>query len=320
MELLIFTIVALSVFVGLAVDRLYESRRRKSQRRKFFGSESDDADLGMDPELARECLAAINGLTASVDDNVVRHASRVAEISDGLRFENSGDANVVLAAAAKLIDANRQLQTELASAKDEIEIQQRQIHEYMNEARTDELTGLANRRAFEQELGRAVALWHRKESPLSLLVIDVDHFKRFNDYHGHQVGDIVLQRVAQVMSSGLREMDFVARFGGEEFAVILPATTQCDALTVAERIRVRIAAEILRHDEKQLRITVSVGVAQALPDEKKAKFVKRADSALYAAKNGGRNCTAFCNGDRHRLITPAYDDITSEPQAVTIGV
>ncbi len=309
MDFLIFVIATISVFVGVAVDRWFEGWRKNRRRQSFFGSDSDEfsGDSGIDPQLAREWLQSMKGLTATVDDNVVRHATRVEEISNGLQYQDSGDSKSVVEAATQLIDANRQLQSELASAKDEIQIQQRQINEYMTEARTDGLTGLANRRALDQELTRAVKQSNHRRTPLSLLLIDVDHFKRFNDYHGHQVGDLVLQRVSELLELSVRELDFVARFGGEEFAVILPGTDRNQAITVAERIRMRIADDDLVHEGTQLCVTVSIGLAQATPDEPKAELVKRTDESMYAAKNGGRNCTSICADGKHHLVEPVYE-------------
>jgi diguanylate cyclase len=256
---------------------------------------------GIDAELARELFQTLNGLTAAFGDNVHRHTSRVTQISDELSLEMH-DPKVVLAAATKLVEANQQLQSDLASAKDEIQIQQRQIHEYMTEARTDALTGLANRRAFDEELRRRMAHRNRQGVPLSLALLDVDQFKRFNDFHGHQTGDKVLQSVARALTTTAREMDFVARYGGEEFAVIMAGTRLHEAIVAAERFRVAVEQDRLTHDGAKLGVTVSVGLAEALPEEDKARLVKRADSSLYAAKDFGRNYSFFHDGKGYQPI------------------
>src|SRR6185503_7619557 len=106
--------------------------------------------------------------------------------------------------------------------------------------RTDALTGLANRRAFDDELNRRFAEWQRRKTMFSLLILDVDHFKKFNDTHGHQAGDAVLTGVAATLRQTFREMDLVARYGGEEFAAILPVTNLTEALRAAERARAAI--------------------------------------------------------------------------------
>lgn len=151
---------------------------------------------------------------------------------------------------------------------------------------TDALTGLNNRRLFDQKINGEFSLAQRYQRPMALMLFDVDHFKRFNDTYGHDQGDRVLQAIARVMRS-LRSIDVPCRYGGEEFAVILPNTTMPCALQAAERLRAAVAA--LEVDG--LRVTISIGVA-ALPEQPADSpddLVKAADQALYAAKEGGRN-------------------------------
>jgi diguanylate cyclase len=151
------------------------------------------------------------------------------------------------------------------------------------------LTGLANRRAFDDEISRRFAEWERRKTTFSLLMLDVDHFKKFNDTHGHQAGDQVLRDVAAALSQVTREMDLVARYGGEEFAVILPVTPLADALRAAERARAAIEASITRVAGADLRVTTSIGVGQISAGDTAEGLVQRADAALYAAKKAGRN-------------------------------
>jgi diguanylate cyclase (GGDEF)-like protein len=152
---------------------------------------------------------------------------------------------------------------------------------------TDPLTGLNNRRRF---FALAEAEWVRAgryERPLSMLMIDIDHFKSVNDRFGHDVGDKVITRVAEVCWSGKREMDILARVGGEEFAILLPETTVGDAVLVAERLRAAVAAA--QHPQVP-QVTVSIGAAQASATANSiAKLMKQADNALYDAKRQGRN-------------------------------
>jgi diguanylate cyclase (GGDEF)-like protein len=155
-------------------------------------------------------------------------------------------------------------------------------------ARTDELTGLPNRRAFNEELARACARAARSSDPLSLCALDLDHFKNVNDRFGHQVGDEVLAKTAEVLRATLREGDVAARFGGEEFVALLPVTDSATAHAVAERIRAAIAAAPVRPG---LGVTVSIGTASATAaaDHDASDLVRRADRALYAAKRAGRD-------------------------------
>jgi two-component system cell cycle response regulator len=157
-------------------------------------------------------------------------------------------------------------------------------------SRTDPLTEIANRRAFEEELHARFEHACRYNRPLSLAMIDVDHFKDINDTYGHQAGDMVLRRLAGVLRRCSRQSDVVARYGGEEFAVILPETQLFDALQFAEKIRAAVAAEDMGEGMPP-RVTVSIGVAAMGHSifRTAAELVAAADAALYRAKAKGRN-------------------------------
>ena len=160
------------------------------------------------------------------------------------------------------------------------------------EAETDALTGLANRKAFDHKLRKLAIQAMESGRPLSLFVTDIDHFKRFNDTYGHQMGDVVLKLVAQRLRHHLRPEDVAARYGGEEFVVLLPDTALAPAAAIAERIRRDISTHRLRErgDGRDLgRVTISAGVAEFRPGEPLKAFFERADQALYAAKRRGRN-------------------------------
>ena len=175
----------------------------------------------------------------------------------------------------------------------------------MAEARVDALTALANRRACDDELMCRFAEWQRTESTFSLLLVDVDHFKGFNDTHGHQAGDQVLHRVAQVLVATMGEMDFVARYGGEEFLIILPSTTLAEACCAAERARKAISSAVCRWEDTELRVQASVGVSVVGPGDTPRSLFKRGDAALYAAKESGRDRSYFHDGSQSRPVEEA---------------
>jgi len=154
------------------------------------------------------------------------------------------------------------------------------------DAMSDGLTGVHNRRWLDDRLPRFLARHRHAQTPFSVLLLDVDHFKRFNDTYGHAVGDVVLRTVANVVVAALRPGDAVARYGGEEFVVLLPATDLEGARLVAERVRERIATTEL---DDLPSIHVSIGVAQVAAAEDAASLVARADARLYQAKQNGRN-------------------------------
>jgi diguanylate cyclase (GGDEF)-like protein len=155
---------------------------------------------------------------------------------------------------------------------------------------TDALTGIANRRTFDERLAIEVARANRYGTPLSLVMIDLDNFKELNDRFGHLAGDEVLKRVASLVDREKRLGDVVARYGGEEFGAILPHTEARAAAIWAERVRQMIAGTEVRSEAGALNITASFGLAGAAPDrEEPATLIEEADRALYEAKRQGRN-------------------------------
>jgi diguanylate cyclase (GGDEF)-like protein len=161
-------------------------------------------------------------------------------------------------------------------------------------AKTDALTGFINHKAFFDELNREVARSKRTNGSLSLILLDVDNFKLFNDVHGHQVGDLILRQVAQLIKGNIRTVDTAARYGGDEFAVILAETDVVQAEVVAERIRRAIAGYQLSLRGQAFCVTISAGIARLAPDRTLADLVSDADAALYRAKSKGRNAIAVC--------------------------
>ncbi|NOZ33626.1 MAG: GGDEF domain-containing protein, partial [Alphaproteobacteria bacterium] len=156
----------------------------------------------------------------------------------------------------------------------------------------DALTRIANRKCFDERLAREMGIAGRDNTPLTLVMMDIDHFKRFNDTYGHLTGDQVLKLVASTIKSSTRSTDLAARYGGEEFAIIVPACSLEGAVQIAEKVREAVQAkELLKRstNEKLGRITISGGVAQWRNGESTSEFIERADIALYQAKSNGRN-------------------------------
>ncbi len=163
---------------------------------------------------------------------------------------------------------------------------ERGISELKQMALLDPLTGLYNRRAFELTLAER----DPADGSLALILLDIDHFKRINDQFGHAAGDIALQRFANILMTIFRQKDFIARIGGEEFAVILPDTTMNEAYEFAERVRKTAENDAFEHSDGIVRLTISAGVCQAAADVTSfSDMTKKADISLYIAKNNGRN-------------------------------
>jgi diguanylate cyclase len=180
----------------------------------------------------------------------------------------------------------------MRESADRIENLERDLESALREAALDGLTGIANRRSFEQMLRRLAGETMNSGKDLSLLMVDIDHFKRVNDTWGHQTGDRVICHVAACLRQSVRGEDVVARYGGEEFAVLLPHTDLSSAATVGENIRALLTREPLRLEvtPPMAAITVSIGASAYDPGEPLAEWVARADEALYHAKVEGRNC------------------------------
>jgi len=153
----------------------------------------------------------------------------------------------------------------------------------------DFLTKLVTRKIFDDELSREVTRAHRHRRPLSLVMVDVDHFKKVNDGHGHDAGDAVLTEVGRILKSQVRESDLAARLGGEEVGIIMPETRLEDASALADRVRHYLAATLIRHKTISLSVTASFGCAMLVEQETASDLYRRADEKLYEAKNGGRN-------------------------------
>lgn len=165
----------------------------------------------------------------------------------------------------------------------------------------DYLTGALNRQAFFQFLSREYARLQRNNAPCSIVMTDLDHFKRINDRHGHQAGDEVLKYIADFLQQRLRPYDLICRFGGEEFLICFPDTELNAAYSIIERIREKLAESVIKlKDGVEIKITSSFGVAQLSPTEDWDQSIKRADAALYQAKDEGRNRTIVSKGEEQK--------------------
>jgi diguanylate cyclase len=283
---------ALLLFIALSLG-VWLGRRQASA-----GSRASESDRAL------RVLEKLFDWTARFASDVSEYraiVSRLAERFSDVRAEGVGqNANdqrtVTLNLLEQIVSANENVQDRLAAAETKLQQQAGEIACYVSEARTDALTGLPNRRAFDDELTRRFAAWRRHEARLSMLLVDVDHFKKFNDRHGHLAGDAVLHEVAQALHATMRQSDLVARFGGEEFAAVLPHSDIGEARQAAERVRRAIQQRVFRFEDRSLQVTVSCGAAQALRGEDSASLITRADAALYSAKKAGRNAAYWHDG------------------------
>lgn len=214
---------------------------------------------------------------------------------DGLRAIVEG----LVATAKEMEESNQKLEERLSASKLEINELQVNLEAVRTESLTDPLTQLANRKFFDTTLQEAIDFSRDNDEPLSLMMTDIDHFKKFNDTFGHLTGDQVLRLVAMSVKQNVKGQDTAARYGGEEFAVILPNTVLRSAITVADHIRRAVMTkELMKRStgEHLGRVTISIGVAALQPGDTPASLIDRADTCLYAAKRNGRN-RVLCETD-----------------------
>ena len=208
----------------------------------------------------------------------------------------------------QIVNANHQLQSRLDSAEEKLEQQTKQLAGDLSEARTDSLTSLANRRAFDQKMDECFTNWQKSKQVFSLALVDIDHFKKINDTFGHPAGDAVLREMAARMRDLNGECVLIARYGGEEFGLIFQGDAQSAAATM-ERLRLAVAERPFSAEGVSIPVTISSGVARVIGDERIGKFVRRADEALYSAKMGGRNRVFIHNG----ILCELFGNPTSAP-------
>jgi diguanylate cyclase len=263
---------------------------------KFFRSPIADMALCDMSIRARETLKTVldmvakaksdaNGIGAAIDDvstQFLANVTGLADLIDSLVDETS-----------RIVGRSERLGLDLKQSADKIDVLERTLQDARREATTDGLTGIANRRYFDVSLQTMSGDAMNSGDDLSLLLVDIDHFKKVNDTWGHATGDEVIQLVAATLTQNVKGQDCAARYGGEEFAVILPGTPIDAAVRVGDNIRTALGRRLFvpRHAQEAVcNVTVSIGAACYDPGEPLAEWVKRADAALYQAKRSGRNC------------------------------
>ncbi len=261
---------------------------------RFFGQGSSESF----EEIGIQLNAELKKLTESMEqssvhtadfDKTLSHAG--AELDRGVPDIKSIVQKLSVATRA-IQERNKELEGQLQSSMTEVGGLRTRMETVRKESLTDALTGLANRRSFDDTAQKAVNAALAEGKPMSLIISDVDHFKKFNDTYGHPIGDQVLRLVAQCLKSNVKGKDLAARFGGEEFVVVLPETTLESAAAVASDIRKSVETKkiVQKSTGKDMgTVTLSLGVAQFSPGEQIADLLNRADACLYAAKRGGRN-------------------------------
>ncbi len=248
-------------------------------------------------------LRELGSWTQEYSGNVSQYQSRLGELSD-LAKRAGGASKVdhgVASLLGEIMQTNTALQKRLDAAEKQLENQTRQIESYLTEARTDGLTKLANRRAFDAKIEEMFNAYRKGGKSFVVVIIDIDHFKKINDTYGHPAGDEVLRQVASVLSQSFENAYILARYGGEEFVMLLASPLRVAADRV-DNVRKLLASEQLRVGDKDIVVTLSAGLSEPRDEFVSAATLRRADEALYVAKNIGRNRVYYHDGRQAVLV------------------
>lgn len=266
------------------------------RRRKNHQNELNHARREL--KRAKAVIRELEAISNHVRSSLSQHQASIITFKDrlaSLGADNEGAAWQQLCdEAERILRPTMKLSNEIAQAYDEIR-QQTHLLMTFTEVRTDPLTGVSNRRALDETLNNLFAMKSRYQTSFSIIIFDIDHFKQVNDRQGHLHGDGILREVAHHFDDCVRETDLVARFGGEEFVLVLPQTDLTGACVLADRIRDLV--------QQKMKITISGGVAIVLDGDTPGSLLARADSALYSAKAAGRNRVYRHDGQRIEAVT-----------------
>ncbi|WP_299348189.1 GGDEF domain-containing protein [uncultured Maritalea sp.] len=273
--------------------------------REFFDNPSDlESQL---TNVSQEMSQKIDSVNRAMDESIDTAEGYSGSLdSAAIKLAGGLAAQSLERLAAKLLsetkqmqEANQNLEEKLKVSKQDISSLKRDLDTARRETMLDALTKIPNRKSFDQRLKQEFETFEKEGNHFSLLMMDIDHFKAFNDNYGHQTGDQVLRLVAVTLKSNIKGRDHAARYGGEEFAAILPDTDLRGARLIAEKVRKAVhAKELLKRSTNQKlgRITISIGAAQIHRDETIHQLIERADECLYTAKREGRN-RVICEND-----------------------
>ncbi len=284
-----------SISVGVVIGIMWRHGHGKGEDEKAYKRERQ-ATL----RIMAELLGAAEQINSNVETHNTKIQNSVQEVHD---LHVTGEMDIIKQLLVNhmrsLLTANRQMQEDLLCTRYRLEEQAQQIDHARREARSDDLTGVANRKAFDEKLHLLMDEWRRQRTPFVLILADLDQFKWVNDSHGHTVGDRVLNAVGTRLQQLVRVGDFVGRYGGDEFAILLPRTELSTGTELAEMIcrgTSDKACRVAVHGE-ELSVSLSVGVTAACEGDSDESILQRVDGAMYKAKHLGRNQVQCCERD-----------------------
>lgn len=289
-----------------ALDILAANKQRitdercKELHQRFLGPSHSEEKIRRAGEQLHTAIRDVSSVVSNVKNATSQYSGTLETVTGRLAdVDRPEDLRTIVRSIVddteKMIEHNRSLEEQLDRSTKAMISLQRDLETIRREAMTDGLTGLSNRKAFDEEIKRIAHEADEAGKSFVLLMVDIDHFKSFNDNFGHQVGDQVLRLVARTLVEGVKGRDIAARYGGEEFAILLPETELRAGVAVGENLRKALfTKDIINRStgEKLGRITMSVGVAEYCNGEILEDLIERADAALYTAKHNGRNQVA----------------------------
>jgi diguanylate cyclase len=284
---------AINVLIGN--KRKFDTPTNRDLHRAYVGGQAAEraVDLGVSEQLSALMSGAQQFLAAAIDDNRLQMRA-LDGVAAGASDEGEPRRLIesLVQELARATNRASTLEANMAETSNELDKIRDSLEQAEERSKTDTLTGLANRRAMDEFFRLAQIRAMENGEPLSALMIDIDHFKKFNDSYGHQVGDQVIKLMATVLREHVRENDLAARYGGEELIAVLPGVDLEACRRVAERIRTVIAERRIRRratGEEISSITISIGVGEFRLGESADSLIERCDRALYLAKRQGRN-------------------------------
>lgn len=280
------------VAIGVAIGYLRGKRSKLDNPEEF------------DRQGVLDMLKELGTWTSEYSGNVSEYQTRIGELSElakrSAASTGRGDAHVA-ALLNEIMQSNTQLQKRLDAAERQLDSQTRQIESYLTEARTDGLTKLSNRRAFDAKIEELFIGYRKGGKSFVLAIIDIDHFKKINDTYGHPAGDEVLRQISSILRQSFDSPYLIGRYGGEEFVILMTGPLRLAADRV-DAMRKRLAAEPLKVSDYIIPITISAGLTEPRDEVVPGSMIRRADEALYAAKNIGRNRVYYHDGRQSMLV------------------
>jgi diguanylate cyclase len=276
------------VFDELTCHKIYK---------RYLSSSARDEAVRKVSDQVQEAIMELAGMLGNVQTATTEYGDTLGSVTQQIqKAESIEDLGTVVTGiikdTKKMVEKNQELEVQLTTSSAQVSELRQNLDNVKKEAMTDGLTGIANRKAFDKAIQDSVEASVESKTPLSLLMIDIDFFKKFNDTYGHQIGDQVLRLVARALVDNVKGRDTAARYGGEEFSILLPETPAFGGVKVAEMLRKAVESkEVINktNNESLGRITLSIGVAEYHEGEGISHFIERADTALYASKTAGRN-------------------------------